>query len=238
MTIMRRIVYLFFFVAIGMCVAAQETVQPTTEFEFLTEYGYNLTYQHHANFDLKARTTINRHFELDAALQLSTVNHYTAAVSTRAVFPLPVGDMYLQNRLMYKLLCFAKLYDFNASLSLGYRMDYVNVELGLFARVMDEWKRPVHSEVEPIIEPYNILYRIEAFVRPQASRWNLSLCFSNIDDYQMERMWQPLFMLGGYYCPADHWKVLAGVECKPTGMFHLNAQFYGVVARVGVAYKL
>jgi len=58
-----------------------------------------------------------------------------------------------------------------------------------------------------------------------------------VDDYQMERMWQPLFMIGAWYDVTDHWRINMGVQCKPTGMFHLDATFYGATLRAGFSYK-
>lgn len=60
---------------------------------------------------------------------------------------------------------------------------------------------------------------------------------SNVDDYQMERMWQPLFMVGAWYDVTNNWRLNFGVQCKPTGMFHLDATFYGATARAGFTYR-
>lgn len=116
-------------------------------------------------------------------------------------------------------------------------MDYVSFQIGVFGRVMSSWDRDWNTEETYNIEPFNLLYRMEVFCRPQTSRWNISACVANIDDYQMERMWQPIFMLGGRYDINDHWRVLLQGECKPTGMFHLNATFYSAYIRTGFTYK-
>ena len=81
-------------------------------------------------------------------------------------------------------------------------------------------------------------YRMDyVSVRPQNNPWNLSFMFSNVDDYQMERMWQPLFGIGAYYDVADHWRLNFAAQCKPTGMFHLDATFYGATFRTGFSYR-
>ena len=116
-------------------------------------------------------------------------------------------------------------------------MDYVSVTIGSFFRVMDDWTRSWYSNETYMVEPFNLLYRLEVFCRPQDNNWNLSFLFSNIDDYHMERMWQPLFSVRAWYDVTEHWRLNMGVQCKPTGMFHLDASFYGATARAGFTYK-
>ena len=162
----------------------------------IVEYNYNKTYRHQANFDIQSLMPINPHFEMEAKVQLSTANVYTGALQLRPKFELPVGELFLESDLMYRAVARNKVGDITASVGVGYRMDYVSVTIGSFCRVIDDWNRSWYSNETYIVEPFNLLYRIEAFCRPQDNNWNLSFLISNIDDYQMERMWQPAFSIG------------------------------------------
>ena len=201
------------------------------------EYAYNEAWQHHGNLDVQALLPINPHFEMEAKMQLSTANVYTGVVQLRPKFELPVGEMFVETDVMYRAIARNQMGDITAALGVGYRMDYVSVTVGLFGRVLDNWNRDIHSNETFVVEPFNLLYRVEVFCRPQSNPWNLSFCISNVDDYQMERMWQPLFMVGAHYDVDAHWRWLIGAECKPTGMFHLDATFYGANIRTGFTYK-
>ena len=201
------------------------------------EYSYNRTWSHHGNIDVQALLPFNPYFEMEAKLQLSSANVYSGALQFRPKFGLPVGEMFLETDILYRALARNRLSDMTAALGVGYRMDYVSVTLGLYCRVLEDWDRDIHTDESYMVEPFNLLYRLEVFCRPQDNPWNLSFMVSNADDYQLERMWQPLFMIGAWYDPAEHWRVLMGVECKPTGMFHLDASFYGITARAGFTYK-
>lgn len=216
---------------------AQETAKPVELRAFAT-YGYNYTWEHYGNFDFLVRVPLNRHFELDAAAELSTANLYTLSADARPLFPLTVGELYIDTRLLYRAVVRNRMHELSASLGLGYRMDYVDVQLGVYTRSMFEFNRDWHSEDEIVTEPFGFLYSIEVFVRPQSSNWNLSFRISDTDDFQIERMWQPLFMIGGRYSPTERLSVLMQAQCKPTGMFHLNASFYGAQFRAGISYKL
>ena len=116
-------------------------------------------------------------------------------------------------------------------------MEYVNVQVGMSNRIIMPLPYTKHSGDEMILEPFDAVYRVEAFVRPQTSAWNISLALANIDNYQIERMWQPMFYLGGWYDVNEHWRVRLSGKMKLAGMFHLNAHYYGAELRVGAEYR-
>ena len=201
------------------------------------EYSYNTTWGHHANFDIQGLMPFNPYFEMEARLQFSSANVHTMALQFRPKFELPVGEMFLETDIYYRAVARSRMNDFTAALGMGYRMDYVSVTLGVFSRVFDDWDRDWHSNDTYVVEPFNLLYRLEVFCRPQTNPWNLSFLFSDVDDYQMERMWQPLFGIRAYYDVVDHWRLNFGLQFKPMGMFHLDATFYGITFRAGFSYR-
>ncbi len=199
-------------------------------------YGYNYTYDNYGGGSVIATLPINPHFELVAGIQALSTNIHTASANIRPLFPLSVGALYIDTRLLYTASFRHSLHDIAASVGIGYRMDYVDVQFGLQARMINSFYRERHSEEEIIFEAPHLLYGVEAFVRPQTSPWNISLRLANYDDFQIERMWQPIFRIGTYYDVDKNWRIVADVTCKPTGMFHLCASFYGIQARAGFAY--
>lgn len=200
-------------------------------------YGHNLTYGSMANFDVDAYMPVSQYFETQASLRLSTANTYAVGVQLRPKFALPVGEMYLEDRLLMNIIKRYNFSDFVQTLSVGYRMQYVNVQVGMSMRVMIPMPYDQSRGDELICEPFDAVYRVEAFVRPETSPWNISLCVSNVDNYQIERMWQPMFYLGGWYDITDHWRVRVAGKMKLAGMFHLNAHYYASEVRVGVEYR-
>lgn len=201
------------------------------------EYSYNTVWGHHANFNVQALLPFNPHFEMEARLQFSTANVHTGVLAIRPKFELPVGEMFLETDLMYGAYARNQIGDIVAAFGLGYRMDYVSVTIGSYCRVTDDWTLSWHSNENYVVEPFNFLYRIEVFVRPQNNNWNLSFMFSDADDFHFERMWQPLFTIGAWCDITEHWRLNFMAQCKPTGMFHLDASFYGATARAGFSYR-
>ena len=202
-----------------------------------TGYAHNLTYGSYVNFDIDAYIPINQHFEIESNARLSTANMYTIGVQLRPKFPLPIGEMYFEDRLLMNIIKRYEYSDFVQLLSVGYRMQYVDVLVGMFTRVIIPMPYEYFTGDELICEPFDLIYRLEAFVRPKTSPWNISLCVANLDNYQIERMWQPMFYLGGWYDINKHWRVSLSSKMKLSGMFHLNAHYYGAELRVGAEYK-
>lgn len=202
-----------------------------------TGYAHNLTYGSYANFDIDAYMPVVQYFEMQSNVRLSTANTYAIGVQLRPKFTLPVGEIYLEDRLLMNIIKRYEYSDFVQSLSAGYRMQYVDVQVGMSTRVIIPMPYEYFTGDELICEPFDLIYRVEAFVRPKTSPWNISLSVANIDNYQVERMWQPMFYLGGWYDINEHWRVSLSGKMKLAGMFHLNAHYYGAELRAGVEYQ-
>ena len=221
-------------------IASVAQVQPTdTTYKISLHAGYahNLTYGSYANFDVDAYLPIHQYFDMQANLRTSTANSHSLGVQLRPKFALPVGELYIEDRLMMRFIARDEFNEFLHAISLGYMMEYVNVQVGLYTRVIQPLPYTRNSGDELICEPFDVLYRVEAFVRPRTSPWNISLALANVDNYQVERMWQPVFYLGGWYDINEHWRVRMSGKLKLAGMFHLNAHYYASEVRVGAEYR-
>ena len=215
----------------------------------LAEYGYNKTWLHYGGAQIKAFLPVNEHVEITLIAEGLSSNVYSAGLNVRPKMALPIGELFFDATVHYSAIQRNRIHDAITATSIGYRMDYVSAQVGCFYRTMASYDRAWHSEEEYLCEPFNFLYRIAANVRPLCSRWNIYMGFANFNETQFERPWQPLFFLGGYYdfAPssnfeytyraASHFRLLFEATCKPTGMFHLNANFYGATAKFGFAYK-
>lgn len=222
-----------------MAMVAMAQVQPgDTAYNVSVHAGYahNLTYGSYANLDVNAYLPINKYFEAEAAVRVSTADTYSIGAQIRPKFALPVGELYLQYRGLLNVVHRDDYIDFVHAISAGYRMQYVNVQVGTFTRIITPLPYDSHLGDEMICEPFNLMYRVEAFVRPTTSPWNINLALANIDAYQMERMWQPMFYLGGWYNINQNWRVSLQGRLKLAGMFHLTAQYYGAELKAGVQY--
>lgn len=220
-----------------LCLSALAYAQSPYSLSLHAGYGHNLTYGSFATFDIDAQLPINQYFEAEANLRTSTANVHTLGVQLRPKFALPVGELFLEDRLMANFLLRDHVNEFAHAISLGYRMQYVSAQLGFFSRVMVPMPYERNSDNASISEPFKLLYRVEAFVRPATSSWNLAVAISNVDDYMMERPWTPMLYLRGWYDVNNHWRLLLAGKYKNAGMFHMHAHYYASELRVGAEYR-
>lgn len=204
----------------------------------LCDYSYNTTYMHGVGLDLIADIPIGTAFDCEPALQVSSVGVHTAAVQTRALFPVGGTSLYLKNRIAFKDVARNDMYDACLGLSLGWLCRHADVEVGMFGRVMDGFGRDIHTLDAAICEPFNLIYSVKGILCKSDSCWNLWASLSNVDIFQLERMWQPIVSAGGWYDLSTRLSLRLEAVCKPAGMFHLNAEFYSINVRAGVIFKL
>lgn len=236
----ERILLLWaFLMALSVPAAAFE--KPYT-LELSGVYGYNTTWGNYGGAALRGEIPLNEHFEMTANMELLSANVHTFSANFQPKFALPVGEIFLDGGLLATVYQRNRMDEIVMAASLGYRMDYVSFQIGFYGRIIDDMDVEWHNESNYVSEFFNLLYRLQVNVRPYTSPWNLYFVFSNVTELQYERMWQPLFAVGFHYdfkgplAAKRHWRILADILCKPTGMFHLDASFYGIKTRVGVAY--
>jgi hypothetical protein len=229
---MKKVVLL-----LALCLSAMAYAQSPYSLALYAGYGHNLTYGSFANFDVDAYLPINPYFEMEANLRTSTANVHSLGLQMRPKFALPVGELFLEDRLMANLVARDQVSELIHSISLGYRMQYVSAQLGFFSRVIVPMPYEKNSNNATIAEPFKLLYRVEAFVRPETSCWNLAVAISNVDDHMMERPWNPMLYLRGWYDIDAHWRLHLAGKYKNAGMFHMNAHYYASEVRVGAEYR-
>ena len=236
---MKKHLLLILLTIAGMLPAMAQVQFGTNQYAVRLNIGYNhnTTYGSYAGVDFGAFMPINQHFEMQADLRFTTANNHAIGVQMRPKFAVPVGEFFLEGRLLSGLYPKDGFNELVQAIAVGYRMEYVSFQVGMSTRLIMNYPYNWHENSNMIVEPFNICYKLEVFVRPQASPWNISLCASNMTDYQIERVWQPMFMANGRYNINEHWQVNLSALCKPTGMFHLNAKYYGAEVRAGFAYQ-
>lgn len=201
------------------------------------EYGYNYAWRHYGTLAVSGYFPINDYFDLSAGVQANTANVYAVDGCAIVNFPLKVGRLSLENRFLYRAFAAYDTHELNAAVSVGYVMNYFRVSAGFFGKLYGQ--SPFRSDgdnVSFVTEPFNLLWNIEAHVRPDSCVWNLGIRAANFDDFQIERFNQPIFTLLGRYDIDAHWRVWADVACKPTGMFHVTANFYAINTHIGFIY--
>ena len=224
---------LAFLTALILCLTARawEPCSSGYELTLNATYGHNTSWKHYGGAELSAYLPFHRHFEAEAFTHYVSAGEFTASLTARPKYALPVGELFLNAGLCCRLLHKYRSSDFCAGLSFGYRMDYASAQAGIFTRKMTDMDGG-GSQIEPI----NILYRVSFKVRPATSIWNLGGGAGNFTEFEYERPWHPIFFIDAYYRIKPNLRLKAAVHIKPTGIFHLTAGYYGIRTALGLTY--
>ena len=200
-------------------------------------YAYNNTYRHYGVFSVDAYLPVTSYFEGEVNVRLSTVNVYDFGVRLQPNFKLPYGELFLGTRVQYNLYARNDIHGVSMALTAGYRMPYLSAEIGYGTRLSAFMYMSKHSTENGINEPHNMVYRVEVFARPPEAGWNISARVTNMTEYQMERMFTPIFSLRSTVDIGRHWRLRFEGSCKPVGISNLTATFYGAEGVVGAMYR-
>lgn len=232
----NKIIFLVFFLLVGGVLNAQTYGSDRYAISAYANYGYNSSWRNYGGVDVRGFLPLARHFEMTVNAESLTSGVFSSSVTARPKFQLPVGEIFMDGTVSFRNLYRYELSELVFAASAGYRMNYISVQAGLFCRGMfDTGNSPEKSSLWET--PLNLVYRIAFRVRPLECRWNVGGGISNYDEYEYERMWQPMFFINGHYDLNERVSLLACVKIKQAGMFHQIASFYGIDTRCGVSYK-
>ena len=199
-------------------------------------YSFNTTTSHHGGVQVEGFLPIHKYVEADIDVGWNGPGTAFGALIARPKLPLPCGELFLDAGAQYRSIFDFQTSEFVGLGTIGYRMDYVSAQVGIFGRIIFS-KGDIAIENSKVREQVNLAYKLSFSVRPASSRWNAGGGFTNITPYECERMWQPMFFINGWYCITGSLRVEAEVMVKPTGIFHQAASFYGAKASLGICYR-
>lgn len=199
------------------------------------EYSYDNTYAHQASLGVLIDADFADAFALRGGVNLQSANIYAVTLAGKIRFGLPVGYLFINNDYLYKILVRNHTQQIAVSLSLGYTMDYVSVRVGACSNFFSDL--PQKNATKWIIEPFDLLYDIQAFVFRPSHSWNLGFKVSNIDYFLWEHFTNPRFSLLGKVSLTERLNFDAELGCMPVGMFNAAASFYSISFRAGICYK-
>lgn len=113
---------------------------------------------------------------------------------------------------------------------IGFKSKWVDAKLGYYYRMYGNnsgW----------LNEPFNIYYELGINCLPMFENWDLRLSMTNNEILELERHYQPSFIIQGWYYPGDRIGVTLGLNYKPAGMFNASTDYYQLQSKVGICYR-
>ena len=200
--------------------------------------GYNNTFKWYGGTDVKGVLHVgNTDFTLN--LEALTANTYSLGMTVSQSFEVcRNGFVFLDGTLHSRIFSIYKTYEFVYAGSVGFKMCHFSAQVGLFSRTIDTFGRDWHSLENYVTEPFNLLYKVKISVMGFDNPWDVYLVGSNYNDFEYERMWEPIFSFGGRYDFKERWSAVAEGTLEAAGIFHGTVKFYEAVMRIGIKYKI
>lgn len=176
----------------------RERAAAHTDLLFTGSLGYEHSpeHKHFVKSTLTLDWTAARWFALGAGLRVTTRNIYDLAVD--GDFRLPLGDkrhLSLNNSYVYSIYADRNYMDFRIGLSVGYAQDYFSVSIG----AMTHFTTPFVLNGSPREYHWGVTwtYCARAWVRPEASEWNVGAEVTNVRRFGTDSGREPSFVLNG-----------------------------------------
>jgi len=237
---MRKTLLLLLVYIIPTALFAQEKQERNVTADFTVQgaVGYNTTWKWYCGGDIKAALHLKK-TDIRLDLESLTANVHSVGTTVTPYFDVcKNGQIFLDGTLHSRIFSRNKAYEFVYAGSVGYRMRHFSVQVGIFAKIMDATGRNYHSVSNFIAEPFNVLYRVAVSIKGFNNPWDIYFVGSDYNEFEYERVWQPIFTMGGRAKVGERLSIVAEGTLKPTGIFHLDTHFYAAWLKVGVNYKL
>ena len=190
--------------------------------------GHNASFGGFAAASLEASNTISNSFKINSGIQYSSINK--TAIEARPAYykSLDWGKLSAEALLAYTNL--SSINNIAAGAGLQVESKWADARLGYYYRLYggkEGW----------IKEPFNLYYELSAHLIPSIENWDLNLIITNCETLELERHYQPSFIAECSYYTKANIGLSMGLGCKPSGIFHISADYYQAFLKLGVSYR-
>lgn len=236
----KRHIFLLLCLFSVLLVNAQEAKKHNVSADFMAQelIGYNHTYRWYGGTDLKGVLHVDN-TDVTLNLEALTAKTFSFGITVSPSFQVcRNGYIFVDGTLHSRVFEKYNAFEFVYAGSVGFKMRHFSAQVGVFSRTMDALNRDWHSTDSPVTEPFNLLYKVKVSIMGFDHKWDIYLVGSNYNDYEYERMWEPIFALGGRCDFAKRWSAVVEGTMQSAGMFHGTVKFYEMTVRAGVMFKL
>ena len=153
-------------------------------------------------------------------------------------FPLEIGGFYHWNSFSNELR------ETIWGLLLGHSREHWQFNLGINFRTYKLSKKFVEDNGFPddadtkIREPWNLMYAVTYFIKPNDHKWNLGATVSNFDYFLIEQETNPMLNIKFLYQTAPKTTLFTEVWYKSAGLMNIRVNYFGFFLRVGVLWDI
>jgi hypothetical protein len=171
---------------------------------------------------------LENHFAISGGVQYSTIGRTALEARPSYFKSVKWGQISAEALLHYTYMY--SLNNFAAGVGIKLETKWIDAKLGYYYRLYG-------SAGNIITEPFNLYYKGTIHCLPMFEKWDLDLTLTNCETFELERHYQPSFIVQGWYYPKKFLGITLGANYKPSGMFHLSSDYYQFYTKLGVCYR-
>ena len=190
--------------------------------------GHNAAFGGFAAVSLETTQTLGKGFSINGGVQYNTIGRGSVEARPTYSHDLSWGELSVDMLLDYARQ--ASINNFVAGAGIGLSSKWIGGKLGYYCRLYG-------GVGGGVVEPFNIYYELCANFLPMRDKWDLQFVITNSEIFEIERHYQPSFMVRSCYYPMERIGVSLGVGCKPAGVFNISADYYQSFVKLGVCYR-
>ena len=190
--------------------------------------GYNVALGAYSAVSLEGDFGVVDNVGVRGGVQWATYGRTAVELRPSYSHPTPWGSLLLRTLLHYTSQ--ASSSTFAAGVGAGLSSKVVFCTLGYYYRTLGAGGQYAN-------EPVNFFYELGFHFLPDAERVDLQLVFTNHELFELERQYQPTWMVRGEWAVSDALGVSLAVNYKSAGMFNMSSDFYQLNFKAGVCYR-
>ena len=190
--------------------------------------GYNASFGGYGAISLETTQPLGRNFSINGGLQYNTIGKTSLEARPAYNIPFDWGKLSVESIITYNRLTSVN----NFTAGIGAALDYkaISAKLGYYYRLFG-------GNAGTITEPFNLYYELRLHCLRNVEKWDFNLAITNCEIFDLERHYQPSFIAEGRYYPTSKLGIAFGIGYKPSGMFHISADYYQTYLKTGLCYR-
>lgn len=221
---MKRLLLLLIpFVTCTSMLSAQDTY--TT---FMVKGGHNALFGHYTALSADVGYEAERYFSIHGGAEYNTIDHVAVDFRPRYFHDFNFGR--LNGELLLGYTYQSNMHNYVVGCGASLDVNRIWVTVGYYHRTITLGR-------DNINEPFNIYYELGIRCLRACERWDLNLILTNCRIFELERHYQPSYVLDAWWYPTDKLGVLLGGCFKPAGVFNISSEYFQVYANIGVCCK-
>ena len=190
--------------------------------------GNNTSFGNFAAVSFESAKRIYNELSVSGGVQYNTIGKTALEARPAYDFPFDWGVVSAEMPLTYTN--FSSVNSFTAGAGASFKSVWASARLGWYYRVYG-------GKGGKINEPFNVYYEATVHFLRNIKDWNLDFTITDCEIFELERHYQPSFIIEGSYYPTENLGVHLGIGCNPAGMFNIAADYYQTYLRTGVCYR-